>query len=319
VFNEIAASLYNNYLVISLSAVNSLSDESDYFSLLMILNYVNGTDSFIDISPYLIENINNNGEYNQTNFISKLKENIKIENNIFGYELVNQIKLIDYPSSLNFYNIVSGNIFFVNKNEILSNDCEIKQLENILKNSEDIFYIEYQFIVKEPPYEKFNLYPIEIVDYPAGSTADQSSEFQEKTFYSKVNKVSFKLCNEICENCYYLGTSNNPKCLTCINNTVADASGNCFDSESDTTTAESNNSDNTDSKETEDIQETDSTSASNEQSNVNTDTTQNINIDNTETTQNINIDNAETTDNIKKENTDTTETSNINVCQKYYI
>ena len=81
----------------------------------MILSYANVTDSIIDISPYLIENINNNGESNQQNLISKLQENIKIDNNIFGYELVNQIKLIDFPSSLKFYNIVSGNKFLVNK------------------------------------------------------------------------------------------------------------------------------------------------------------------------------------------------------------
>ena len=227
VYLEIKTTLYNNYLVVSLSA-NKNNPDTNYFSLLMILSYANVTDSIIDISPYLIENINNNGASNQTNFISKLQENIKIENNIFGYELVNEIKLIDFPSSLNFYNIVSGNKILVNKSEILSNNYEIKQLENVIKNSEDIFFIEHQFIVKEPSYEKFNLYPVEIVDYPEGSTADQSSEFEEKKFYSKVNKVSFKLCNEKCENCYYLGTSNNPKCFSCTNNTGVDASGNCL-------------------------------------------------------------------------------------------
>ena len=251
VFREITTSLYNNYLVVSLSACRSSTwgdndpfhpQPSNYFSLLMILSYINGTDSFIDISPFLIENINDNKENIKKNLITKLQENIKIDNNIFGYEIVNEIKLIDFPSSLIFYNKTKLEISLVNvndkwkqslinknenlkkslvnRNEILSYDYEIKQKENCIKNFSDIYYIEFQFIVKEPSYEQFNFYPIKIVDYPEGTTADQADEYKEKIFFSRVNKVSFRLCNDNCEQCYYLGTANNHKCFPYVNNNL---------------------------------------------------------------------------------------------------
>ena len=322
VYMEITTSLYNNYLVVSFSACNASNcpENPDYFSLLMIFSYINGTDSFIDIYPYLKENINDNGENITNNLITKLQENIRIDNNIFGYELVNEIKLIDFPSSLNFYNKTNGAKLLVNKNGILSYNYEIEQVENCLKNFSDIYYIEHQFIVKEPSYEQFNLYPINIVDYPQYTIADQSSEFEEKIFYSRVNKVSFRLCNENCKQCYYLGTSNNHKCFSCFNDSVVDSSGNCVEKETDvfTTKTESNLSDNTDFKETEDIQQTNE----NTEQNKNTEITEKIETEKlteatetekitevTETTQLTEI--AETTEIAKK--TEETETEKITV------
>ena len=242
IFREITSIIYNNYLAISLSACNSLpcdyssdsnKENSNYFSFLMILNYINGTDSFIDISPYLIENKNVINTNNQNNFILKLQEGLKIDNNIFGYEILKEIKLINTINELLFFNIDGdGDKQLLNNNDILLENHEIKQKESIIKTNEDIYSIEYQFIIREPTYEKFNEYPVKIINYPENTDYNQTDEFEEKIFYSRINKVSFKLCNENCKNCEYLGTSNNHKCLTCINNTKKDENGNCSQEES---------------------------------------------------------------------------------------
>jgi hypothetical protein len=73
---EMAAVMYNNYLVFSSTVIpSSSSNEEDYFSIFMIFGYVKGIDNLdntIDISPYFkdIENYSN-----ENNLIMKLAEN----------------------------------------------------------------------------------------------------------------------------------------------------------------------------------------------------------------------------------------------------
>ena len=66
----------------------------------MFFGYANGTDFSIDILPYImdIESYDNNN-----NIFDKLIENCKIDNNIFGYEIVQKINLVYYPEELLFY------------------------------------------------------------------------------------------------------------------------------------------------------------------------------------------------------------------------
>ena len=63
IFRDVTSILYNNYLTVSFSACDNLYCDFYYsnpnlYSLFMIFNYINGTDSFIDFFPYLIENKN---------------------------------------------------------------------------------------------------------------------------------------------------------------------------------------------------------------------------------------------------------------------
>ena len=232
-FREVKSILYNNYLTISLSVCYSLQcrnttsdDNNNYFSMLIIFSYINGTDTFIDLYPYLQENKNENG--NDDNIIEKLLENAKIDNNIFGYEILKQIKLIKVPPELELYNIANGLKIYVSENDNLVYNHEIIQKQNMEKKRNDTYFIEYQFIVQEQEYDKFNEYPVKIIDYPENSTTDQSSEFKKNKFFSKINRVKFKLCNDLCETCKYLGSSKNTNCTICISNYEKDESGNCI-------------------------------------------------------------------------------------------
>ena len=74
------------------------NSNEEYFSIFLIFGYVNGEDSTIDISKCLSENINSNDVITEdNNLILKLQKLGKIDNNIFGYEFSNQIKLITIP------------------------------------------------------------------------------------------------------------------------------------------------------------------------------------------------------------------------------
>jgi len=93
VSSEISAFIYNDFLAFTGTLVKN-SDTSATFSIFMIFGYANGTDSEIDISPYLLDSPNYN---NSLNLYDYLTENLIIENNIFGYENAGKIKLVSIP------------------------------------------------------------------------------------------------------------------------------------------------------------------------------------------------------------------------------
>ena len=127
IYSELTSIIYNDYLVFSSTMVNSDEDNpnnENCFSIFLIYGYVNGTDKTIDnISEYFRDENDNNNK----NIVEELTQNVNIENNIFGYEIVDKIKLISIPDE----------IIFNNKNNI----------NMILKNN-DILDIRYRIFIK---------------------------------------------------------------------------------------------------------------------------------------------------------------------------
>ena len=150
-YGDLHTILYNNYLALSARVYNEYI--IDFFSVLIIFGYVNGTNMYVNMSDFLSEN---NNEKNN-NIIDKILENIKIDNNIFGYELLKEIKLISIPQVIKFENIENGVKIEVNNNEILKYEYEIS-LTNVPKLGNKNYYFEFQAIAQEP--DLINQYPI---------------------------------------------------------------------------------------------------------------------------------------------------------------
>ena len=228
IYRELSSISYNDYLTLSLSACYSYpcdksNSNSNYYSLIIIFGYINGTETNINISHYLSEfsEINNN-----ENIIDALLENIKIDNNIFGFEFQKQIKLISIPQELNFYNIVNGENIIVNEGEILSHDYNISQNNNV-KMRNKTYYFEFQFIAKEE-INDLNKYTIGIIIENSIGYENNEENFESQIFYGKKNKIEFKLCYDLCDTCEYLGISfDDQKCLTC-NENLTNYNGNCY-------------------------------------------------------------------------------------------
>ena len=218
---ELTAYVYNGFLIFSTTAVSPVNyTSSDYYSILAFFGYPNGTDYTLDISPYLMDT----GFYSDDNNIyTELMSKMKIENNIFGYEKVEKINLVSIPAELIFYNITDGvqdsiplpnNTFF---------DSNHKLYQNWQLNKTDkYYYIDYQYIVKEPNYNTF---------YSTGSLADYitsydgSSYYEQnrKTFYGRTNRLKFKLCYDFCGTCVEISKDiNDQKCFTCLENYTYD-------------------------------------------------------------------------------------------------
>ena len=227
IYLELSGILYNNYLVLSSSVCNVFPcNNSNYMSSLIIFGYVNGSKISIDISQFLSEfNIDK-----KNNIINKALENIIIDNNIFGYEYQQKIKLVYIPNELNFYNIINEGKIKVNVNETLNYEHEINQSE-IIKMSNKTYYFEFQYIVEEPNEEnKINQYTIDIrtIDRLDNENIEDDDYLENNIFYSRSIKVEFKLCYELCNTCKNLGISfNDQKCLSCLENYVF-SEDNCY-------------------------------------------------------------------------------------------
>ena len=216
---ELATTIYNNYLVFSSSVVdpnNYLVEDKDCFSILMIFGYPKGKDNIIDISSYFMDN----SIKIENNLISKLIENITIDNNIFGNEIEeNQIKLISIPDEVILYNIIGNTSVQLSNGTILNSNYSFMQNDYLLKTYQ-LYSLEYQYIIQEPTYDKFNEYPLKIINVSSSNSVsfiDQINYYNRTRFYGRTNKVKFKLCHDYCGSCYKIGTDiNDQKCESCL-------------------------------------------------------------------------------------------------------
>ena len=80
---------------------NINSNKNNVFSIFLLFSYPNGTDFEIDIFPYLMDTESYNNSYNLYNYLISV---MKIDNNILGYEKVNQIRLVSIPDEIIFLN-----------------------------------------------------------------------------------------------------------------------------------------------------------------------------------------------------------------------
>ena len=103
---RIKALNYNGFILFSSSGMINTQDSfynkenfNSYLSMFMVFGYANGTDTIIDISKFLFKD-NNRIE---NNFFTFLYKNFTIENNFFGYQPFNLIKLVSVPKEITIY------------------------------------------------------------------------------------------------------------------------------------------------------------------------------------------------------------------------
>jgi hypothetical protein len=205
---ELSAHVYNDYLAISATLENP-----GFFSIFFIFGFGNGTDFTIDISPYLVDT----DKYDVgNNLVTRLLQDLRIENNLFRYIPVNKIILVSYPPELKIFR--NGDY-----SELLPNSpTEVDNIELFqnfeLNKTSELYKIEYQYMVKEPDYSTFVSYTREIYKKKkTGDNSEYSSYYTPKTFYGRTNILSFKLCHNYCQKCNIFGTSDNyQRCFVCL-------------------------------------------------------------------------------------------------------
>lgn len=194
---DVSATYWNNYLVFIPSYSNTNS--AKMHSFLLIFGFANGTNSTIDISPYLNDTDNKNSN---NNLVTELLNYLIIDNNIFGYKTTGEVILNKIPDELSFYKIDGDIQKQIEQNTIINiNDTiEINQKKDIIKTN-ILYSIEYQFIIKSTE---------DMFDSMAHSQYKDSNYnnlFDDLIYYSRKYISSFKLCYKNCGTCKELGIS----------------------------------------------------------------------------------------------------------------
>ena len=198
---ELSAYFWNNYLLFT--PTYETTTNGDTKSLLLIFGFANGTDFIMDISPHLMDT----GYYNNGNdLVTRLLQNLTIDNNIFGYKSTGEIKLNYIPEELLFYKSDEtplSNGCIINKNHLL------KQNRNKLK-TDRLYSLHYQYIIKGTEAD------LDSMTHDTQTDTGYSKSFEDIIFFGRMNILQFKLCHKFCETCIEFGLSNNEQiCVTC--------------------------------------------------------------------------------------------------------
>ena len=214
--SEMRQHLYNNYISFAFSFCRqySCSDSDPYYSGLMIFSYPNGTDYNLNLTNYLF----NNNDIKIDNIAINLKENITIDNNVFGlvYKGIKIVNIIDCHN-IDFVSSLNENKY-INENYILDEDEDIKLKFSNNTIDNDICIIKYQYIISEPDFDEYNQFTIERQTFGDDTEStyfnNQKSDYESKilNYNIVINETLEKQCEiENCELC--LQKQN--YCITC--------------------------------------------------------------------------------------------------------
>ena len=222
-FLDIRASLYKNFLSLAFSFCqneNCEDEETDeHYSAFLIFSYSNSTDYSLNIEQYLF----NNNDIKINNITIDLKDNVTIENNLFGYVYAS-IKINDLINctNINLYSTIKDEVL-IDTGYILEQNEKIK-LEFISNVYGKIkCRIIYEYNVTEPEFKYWDIYP-EIKDISYGGEETEEIYNSQKNFYvgrmsfyeiSIENDLETKCFNKNCELCLKKDIN---YCLTCSYN-----------------------------------------------------------------------------------------------------
>ena len=138
---EFSVGYYNNFLVLATTLEPSSGDI--FFGTLFFFSYPNGTDFYMNISPYVMDS----GYYHDQNLINYLISKRSMDNNIFGYTPIQEIKLISIPPEIIFYR--SNNLGTpLSNNDWVGGDHVLNQDKNIIKYDRN-YTLDYQYMARD--------------------------------------------------------------------------------------------------------------------------------------------------------------------------
>ena len=191
-------------------------NSDDYYSYLIIFSY----PSFADIDFDLIQHLKHTND-NITNIninLSSYIDNIKIDNNIFGYYF-KEIKILSFSDNIKLASLIDnkeikGN-YSLHGNENISISISLE--EQKVKND---YIIKMAIVVSEPEYQNLNDY-ITDIDISKGDKRENSyykpKEYIGKTSYFKIIKNGFLSTDCKSEECSLCLKEDNEKCINCKN------------------------------------------------------------------------------------------------------
>ena len=211
---EIAAYTYNGYILLCVTL--SDSSISSTFASMIIFGFGNGTDHTINISPYLMDTDNYSSS---NNLFTYLMSKMVIDNNIFDYEKVQKIRLVNICDELKLYRgtlNIDKEDETLPLNELFDANHTLLQNKEIKKEEDKLYTLEYQYMVKEKDYDTF--FGTAILNKAVGleDNTIKNNYYKPKILNGRTNILSFKLCHKYCIECLEYGrTDNDQRCENC--------------------------------------------------------------------------------------------------------
>ena len=113
----------------------------------------------------------------------------RIDNNIFGYTLLEEVKLISIPDEIIFYGDQYSNICLTNGARVTSNAI-LNEDKNLVRYDRN-YTLDYQYMAKDQ--NNYN-----DMKNQAQQSSDETNNggdfcYQQKTYYGRVNRLTFRL------------------------------------------------------------------------------------------------------------------------------
>ena len=215
-YQELRLNTYKQFIALTSSYCNQtdcLSNDIHYSSLI-IFSYPNSTDYSKNIIDELFEK---NEILENLIFNLSLRDNVRIENNIFGFiysKII--IKSIESCDTINLNSTTKETGIIVE--HILDNNEDIK----VTFNNNDLFNctIGYNYEVTEPDYETFEKYAV-IKDTENGEDDEKIFNEQKRPYLGRLSYYSLylndKLTNDCFDNCLLCYDDSKKECIVCNN------------------------------------------------------------------------------------------------------
>ena len=222
IFLDLRTSLYKNFISFGFSFCrneNCQNEQTDeHYSAFLIFSYANATDYQLNIENYLF----NNNDIKIENIIIDLKDNVTIENNIFGYTFsgikINNIANCDIINLLSINKSKPINIDYIFEED---EKCRIQFINS--KYDSMKCTIEYVYIITEPDYDKRDLFPELKVLYVYEEETEEIYNSQKQLYTGRTTYYNIILENDLitdCEkkNCELCYKNDKGYCITCNSN-----------------------------------------------------------------------------------------------------
>ena len=189
----IRAHNYNNFISFAFSYVKYVGYNYQYyyFPALILFSYPNSTDNSSDLYEYLINN------YNSTidDFSVNLKNDVRIENNIFGY-VFDSILIQNISNCLNPQLISSPSEKNIKSNTSLF-EGELIKLKFIYNNYNSFnCNIEYIPVFTEPDLKTYDKFP-QLIE----GQNETDDDFKKEKYYGRLTYYSIYLSKNLSDNC----------------------------------------------------------------------------------------------------------------------
>ena len=197
IFQDIRIQLFNNFIILGINYCNGdscSSTDDQYYSGLIFLSYPNSTDILYDV----VYNFCENDEFIYNNITFDLLDQIKIENNLFGYVL-DSIKITKIPDNTIFKITSSLNGDVISENKELNNKTSVIKLEFIgIDYTNSNYILEFVGIADSL---KFND-SIKYMDYAEQSNEEIYEEDEaNKKYYGRTGYLTIYFKNIKNDNC----------------------------------------------------------------------------------------------------------------------